>query len=97
MIPISRRRPTECCVGLVLISPEARRYGSKVRCMKRTFSRPFSSPNCRMASKKGRLSMSPTVPPISLMTTSTSSEAIFSMLALISLVMCGTTCTVDPR
>ena len=41
-----------------------------------------------MASRKGRDSMSPTVPPISTMTTSTPSET-FRMVALISSVTCG--------
>ena len=41
--------------------------------------------------------MSPTVPPISVITTSTSSLASALMRDLISLVMCGMTCTVSPR
>jgi hypothetical protein len=41
--------------------------------------------------------MSPTVPPISVMTTSTSGPAIARMRSLISLVMCGITWTVSPR
>ena len=41
--------------------------------------------------------MSPTVPPTSVMTTSTSGLAMARMRALISLVMCGMTCTVSPR
>ena len=42
--------------------------------------------------------MSPTVPPISEMTTSTGSvSAIRLIRALISFVMCGITCTVAPR
>ena len=39
------------------------------------FSRPTSWRNWRIASRNGRLSMSPTVPPISMITTSTSSAA----------------------
>jgi hypothetical protein len=35
-----------------------------------TLSRPASSWYCRIASRKGRLSMSPTVPPISVIATS---------------------------
>jgi hypothetical protein len=45
--------------------------------------------------------MSPTVPPISVITTSTRSASgavVTAMIrALISLVMCGMTCTVSPR
>jgi hypothetical protein len=42
--------------------------------------------------------MSPTVPPISLMTTSTgSASAARRMRSLISFVMCGMTWTVEPR
>jgi hypothetical protein len=50
----------------------------------------------RIASRYGSDSMSPTVPPTSVMTTSASS-ATRRMRALISLVMCGMTCTVSPR
>ena len=42
--------------------------------------------------------MSPTVPPISLITTSVSvASATRRMRSLISFVMCGITCTVEPR
>ena len=42
--------------------------------------------------------MSPTVPPISLITTSVGVEtALARMRDLISFVMCGITCTVEPR
>ena len=41
--------------------------------------------------------MSPTVPPISVMTTSTVRRASLRTAALISSVMCGITCTVLPR
>src|SRR3989442_603268 len=61
-----------------------------------TLSLPTSFLNWRMASRNGRLSMSPTVPPTSTMTTSTSPETRW-MAALISSVMCGITCTVRPR
>ena len=50
----------------------------------------------RMASRKGRDSMSPTVPPISMMATSTAAVASRTR-ALISSVMCGMTWTVAPR
>ena len=42
-------------------------------------------------------SMSPTVPPISWMTTSMSGPPMAIIDSLISLVMCGMTCTVSPR
>ena len=42
--------------------------------------------------------MSPTVPPISVITTSTSDESAASVTRrLISSVTCGITCTVEPR
>ena len=51
-----------------------------------------------MASRKGSDSMSPTVPPISTITTSAFDDvAPCVMRALISLVICGITCTVAPR
>ena len=60
--------------------------------------RPTSTGNWRIASRNGSDSMSPTVPPISVMTTSTSLvSAIRRMRCLISSVMCGTTWTVPPR
>ena len=61
---------TECCVGLVLISSEDFKNGTSVKCINKVFSLPISLANCLMASKKGRLSMSPTVPPISQITKS---------------------------
>ena len=57
---------------------------------------PASSLNWRMASRNGWDSMSPTVPPISTITTSTS-LATLRMVPLISSVMWGITCTVLPR
>ena len=60
------------------------------------FSRPSSWRIWRMASRKGSDSISPTVPPISTMATSTSAE-IFFIADLISLVTWGMTCTVLPR
>ena len=60
--------------------------------------RPASTGNWRIASRNGSDSMSPTVPPISVITTSTSEDsAINRMRDLISSVMCGTTWTVPPR
>lgn len=54
-------------------------------------------PDLAAASRKGWDSMSPTVPPISVMITSTPSPAWARMRDLISSVMCGMTCTVSPR
>ena len=61
-------------------------------------SRPRSEWNWRSASRNGSDSMSPTVPPISVMTMSTSADSATSrMRFLISSVMCGITWTVPPR
>ncbi len=60
--------------------------------------RPTSTGNWRIASRNGSDSMSPTVPPISAITTSTSAVSPISLIRdLISSVMCGTTWTVPPR
>ena len=59
-------------------------------------SRPRSFLIWRTASRNGRLSMSPTVPPTSTMATSAPSPTL-RMDALISSVMWGITCTVRPR
>ena len=96
-IPIERSAATECWVGLVLSSPDGPMYGTSETCRKKTWSRPISWRTWRADSRNGWLSMSPTVPPISWMTTSTSGPPIESMRSLISLVMCGMTCTVSPR
>ena len=66
-------------------------------CTKKTLSRPTSCLTWRTDSRNGSDSMSPTVPPTSVITTSTSSVAIRRIRDLISLVMCGMTCTVSPR
>ena len=96
-MPMLRRAATECWVGLVFSSPEGPMYGSRLTCRKKQRSRPISCLIWRMASRNGCDSMSPTVPPTSVITTSTSSPAICRMRDLISLVMCGMTCTVSPR
>ena len=57
-------------MGLVLCSSLPRRKGTSVTWMKSVFSLPRSSATCRAASRKGWLSMSPVVPPISVMITS---------------------------
>ena len=101
-IPILRRAATECWVGLVLSSPAAGRKGISDTCTKATLARPMSARTCRAASRKGWDSMSPTVPPISVMITSgalpsLSGSAWARITRLISSVMCGMTCTVSPR
>ena len=59
---------------------------------------PTSRLNWRIASRNGCDSMSPTVPPTSVMTTSVSvASATERIRALISFVMCGITWTVEPR
>ena len=95
-MPISRSSFTECCVGLVLISPADGMNGTSVRWMKQVLLRPSCRLICRIASRKGSDSMSPTVPPISTIATC-ASPAPIRMKCLISSVMCGITCTVPPR
>ncbi len=95
-IPISMSSRTECCVGFVFISCVAAMNGTSVRWMKIALSRPTSWRNWRIASRNGSDSMSPTVPPISEMTTSWSGAS-RRTCALISSVMCGITWTVEPR
>ena len=65
-----RSEATECWVGLVLSSPAAGRKGMRDTWTKATLSRPRSARTCLAASRKGWDSMSPTVPPISVMMTS---------------------------
>ena len=89
---------TECCVGFDLCSSDPLRKGTSVTWMNRLFSLPTSREICLTASMKGWDSISPMVPPISVMTTS---ALVFLPTlytnSLISLVTCGMTCTVDPR
>ena len=84
-MPTLSKSLTECCVGLVLSSPAAAIYGTRVTWTKSVFSRPSSWRIWRMASMNGSDSMSPTVPPISMMARSTSCATFFIAL-LISLV-----------
>ncbi len=65
----------ECWVGLDFSSPEPGMDTMRDTWMNITFCRPRSAATCRMASKKGWLSMSPTVPPISTMAASASSPS----------------------
>ncbi len=97
-IPMRRSSLTECWVGLVFSSPACPMYGTSVRWMNMQRRRPTSTGNCRIASRNGSDSMSPTVPPISVITKSTSVASAISLIrCLISSVMCGTTWTVAPR
>ena len=64
---------TVCWVGLVFSSPAAAIHGTKVVWTLTVLSRPRSLRSWRIASTNGRLSMSPTVPPISQMTKSSPS------------------------
>ena len=97
-IPMRRSSLTECWVGLVLSSPAWPMYGTSVRWMNMQRRRPTSTGNWRIASRNGSDSMSPTVPPISVITKSTSDASAISLIrCLISSVMCGTTWTVAPR
>ena len=67
-IPMARSSRTLCWVGFVLYSPAVCTIGTRVRWRKQTRFGPVSRRNWRAASRKGWLSMSPTVPPISAMT-----------------------------
>ena len=59
---------------------------------------PSSEKSWRIASRNGSDSMSPTVPPTSVITKSTACDsATIRIRCLISSVMCGITCTVAPR
>ena len=98
VIPMRRSSLTECCVGFVFSSPAASIIGTSVTCTYTTLSRPTWLRSWRMASRNGSDSMSPTVPPISTRTMSTSDASeTRRMRRLISSVMCGMTCTVEPR
>ena len=77
---------TECWVGLVLSSPAWPRNGTSVRCTNMQRSRPRSEWNWRSASRNGSDSMSPTVPPISVITMSTSADSATQPDAVLDLV-----------
>ena len=66
-------------------------YGNSVTCIYTTSSGLFSIPTCLIASKNGKLSISPTVPPISVITTSAPSFPSEYTFSFISFVMCGIT------
>ena len=69
-IPIDCNSFTECCVGFDFNSFVPKICGNNVTCIYATSSGNFSNPICLIASIKGKLSISPTVPPISVITTS---------------------------
>ena len=69
-MPMDSSSLTECCVGLLLSSPEPGISTIMGTWMNRTFFFPCSAATCRMASRNGCDSISPTVPPISVMSTS---------------------------
>ena len=71
-----RSAATECWVGLVFSSPDGPMYGTSETCRKKTLSRPTSWRTWRAASRNGSDSMSPTVPPISVMMTSGASTSL---------------------
>ena len=71
-----RSAATECWVGLVFSSPDGADVGQQRDVQKKHVSRPISWRIWRIASRNGWDSMSPTVPPTSVMTTSTSRPAI---------------------
>ena len=88
----------DCCDGFVFSSPAALMNGTSVTCMTMALPGPTSWMNCRMASRNGSPSMSPVVPPISVMTMSQACSVLsLRSRALISSVTCGMTCTVLPR
>ena len=72
LIPIPCSSLTECWVGFDLCSSEPLRNGTSVTWIKRLFSCPTSIAICLTASKNGCDSISPIVPPISVMTMSAS-------------------------
>ncbi|OPY27136.1 MAG: hypothetical protein A4E31_01274 [Methanomassiliicoccales archaeon PtaU1.Bin030] len=88
-IPMERSSLTECCVGFVFCSPTVPSMGTNVVWTKRQFCPlPISVFIWRTASRKGMLSMSPTVPPSSTMHTSApEASATFLIRCFISLVM----------
>ena len=98
LIPLSMRVFTECWVGLVFNSFAADKNGTSVKWITMQFSRPSSHRNWRTASIYGKDSISPTVPPISVITISCSPLFPKSCIrAFISFVICGITCTVFPK
>ena len=88
---------TECCVGFDFISFEPNIYGNKVTCIYITSSGFFSNPTCLIASIIDNPSISPTVPPTSVITISVSVFSKLYIFSFISFVICGITWTVFPK
>mmetsp|Transcript_10287 Transcript_10287/g.38139 ORF Transcript_10287/g.38139 Transcript_10287/m.38139 type:complete len:353 (+) Transcript_10287:527-1585(+) len=103
--PALRSACTECCVGFVFCSPpSAPTTGTSETCTKQKLCVPTRHCSCRTASMKGIDSISPTVPPSSMMQTSgcpsCPSTGIFATRSIhswISSVTCGITWTVFPK
>ena len=94
--PILLNSFTECWVGLVFISSDDFKKGTKVKWINNVFDLPYSFENCLIASTNGKLSISPTVPPISHITKS-SFVISFFINSFIRFVIWGITWTVFPR
>ncbi len=97
-IPILLSSCTLCWVGFVFCSPTTSSTGANVTWMKSVFEWPSSSSICLNASRNGKLSMSPTVPPHS--TTKMSSFSSFATLHtafFIASVTCGIIWTHWPK
>jgi len=88
---------TECWVGFDFISFEPNIYGSNVTCIYITSSGFFSRPTCLIASIIDSPSISPIVPPISVITISVSVPSNPYIFSFISLVIWGITWTVFPK
>ena len=96
--PISLNFITLCWVGLVFNSSLASTYGNNVTWDINTLSFPCSILICLIVSRNGKLSMSPTVPPTSTITTSKLFDLFIEYtLLLISLVIWGITWIVWPK
>jgi hypothetical protein len=97
-IPILLSSCTLCWVGFVLNSPTEGRTGPHVTCTNIVFSLPSSTRIWRNASKYGRPSMSPTVPPDSTTRTSAFLDSASPLiLRFISFVMWGIIWTHSPK
>ena len=96
-IPYDCNSFTECCVGFDFNSFDPLIYGSNVTWIYKTSSAGFSSPTCLIASIIDNPSISPTVPPISVITISTSVSSKEYIFSFIAFVIWGITCTVFPK
>ena len=95
-IPTLNNCLTECWVGLVFNSPADSNQGIWVTCMIADEILSLSLCNCRIASRNGKDSISPTVPPISHKTKSSFFKSL-KINFFISSVTWGITCIVAPR